>query len=63
MTENLITANPVHYRNDEYDCTIKFREGSLPGVDSFTETQVAIPNGWWLDFDDLNYIVDTVNKF
>lgn len=63
MKNNSITASPVHYRNDEYDCTIKFKEFDLPGVNQFSDTQVCIPNGWWLTESDIDYIVDKVNKF
>jgi len=58
-----ITVSPVHYRNDEYDCTIKFREFELPGVNQFSDTQVCIPNGWWLTEDELDYIVEKINEF
>ena len=63
MRLNNISCSPVHYRNDKYDCTFEFAEGSLPGVDLFTETQVCIPNGWWLSKQDLEYIVRTINAF
>jgi hypothetical protein len=63
MENNSITVSPVHYRNDEYDCTIKFREFDLPGVNKFSGTQVCIPNGWWLTESEFDYIVDKVNKF
>lgn len=63
MNSNLISVSPVHYRNDTYDCTSKFRESSLPGVDSFSQTQVCIPNGWWLSETDLNYIVEKIDNF
>ena len=63
MSDNSISVSPVHYRNDDYDCTSKFKEFSLPGVDSFSETQVCIPNGWWLSENDLNYIVEKINNF
>ena len=63
MKENSITVSPVHYRNDEYDCTIQFKEFDLPGVNKFSDTQVCIPNGWWLTESELDYIVDKVNKF
>ena len=53
----------MHFRNDQYDCTAKYKEESLPGVDIFTETQVCIPNGWWLTKQDLEYIVTTINAF
>lgn len=63
MTEHSIMVSPVHYRNDDYDCTSHFKEGQLKGVDSFTDTQICIPNGWWLNDDELKYIVETVNAF
>ena len=63
MNDNDISVSPVHYRNDNYDCTLKFKEHVLPGVTQFTDTQVCIPNGWWLSEDDLNYIVEKVNQF
>lgn len=63
LSEKGIASSPVHFRNDSYDCTAKFKEGSLIGVDSFTETQVCIPNGWWLTQEELEYIVDTLNGF
>lgn len=63
MNANSISVSPVHFRNDRYDCTVEFKEFDLPGVDSFTETQVCIPNGWWLTADELDYIIDKVNEF
>jgi len=63
MESHSISVSPVHYRNDEYDCTIKFRENKLPGVDLFTKTQVCIPNGWWVSEMELEYIVDIINAF
>jgi len=63
LTEKGISSSPVHFRNDSYDCTAKFKEGDLPGVNSFTETQVCIPNGWWLTQQELEHIVDTLNRF
>lgn len=58
-----IQASPVHYRNDLYDCTLKFSGKQLIGVDFFTNTQVCIPNGWWLTEDNLNYIISTLNNY
>lgn len=63
LTDKSITCSPVHFRNDRYDSTIQFKEKELPGVDSFTDTQVCIPNGWWLGKNDLDYIVDTLNNY
>lgn len=63
LMNNGITNSPVHYRNDLYDCTKQFSEKYLPGVTSFDETQVCIPNGWWLTQNDLEYIAQVINDF
>ena len=63
LTEKGIGSSPVHFRNDRYDCTLKFQEEQLPGVDSFSDTQVCIPNGWWLRDTDVDYIIKTLNEF
>lgn len=63
LENNEISSSPVHFRNDRYDSTIMFSEQKLPGVDSFSETQVCIPNGWWLSQEDKNKIVEVLNKF
>ena len=58
-----IASSPVHFRNDTYDSTIHFSEGSLPGVDSFTDTQICIPNGWWLDMEHLKQVTEALNAY
>lgn len=58
-----IASSPVHYRNDFYDCTSKFREGELPGTTQFDTTQVCIPNGWWMTADELKHIIQALNDF
>ena len=63
LKDHNITASPVHFRNDRYDTTIKFADGVLPGVDSFTDTQICIPNGFWLSKTDLNHIVTVLNNY
>lgn len=63
LEEKGISSSPVHYRNDLYDCTLKFKENILPGVDSFSETQINIPNGWWLSQTDLDNIVKALNDY
>lgn len=63
MLENGVATSPVHFRNDRYDSTIMFKEEDLPGVDSFTETQICIPNGWWLNESDLLKITKLLNEF
>ena len=39
------------------------REGDLPGVTAFTDTQVCIPNGWWLSLFDQEHIIKTLNDY
>lgn len=63
LAEHGIMSSPVHFRNDLYDSTIKFKEDYLPGVTKFDETQICIPNGWWLTKENLDHIVSVVNKF
>lgn len=63
LSDNGIASSPVHFRNDKYDSTIHFSEDDLPGVDSFTKTQVCIPNGWWVTTDDLLHLKKTLNDY
>lgn len=63
LFDNGIEASPVHYRNDMYDCTKKYHNGDLPGVQYFSDTQLCIPNGWWLTKEDLSTIVEVINQF
>ena len=58
-----IASSPVHFRNDRYDTTIHFKEGPLPGVDSFTDTQICIPNGWWLNNWDVLHITKALKEY
>jgi dTDP-4-amino-4,6-dideoxygalactose transaminase len=58
-----IASSPVHFRNDRYDTTIKFAEFELSGVDSFSDTQICIPNGWWVSESDRNYIAEILNEY
>ena len=63
LTDNFIASSPVHFRNDMYSSITQFREGDLPGVSAFTDTQVCIPNGWWLDLADTEHIIKTLNNY
>jgi dTDP-4-amino-4,6-dideoxygalactose transaminase len=63
LTNRGVANSPVHFRNDLYDCTIRFKEQELPGVTSFDKTQVCIPNGWWLTQSELDYIVAVLNEY
>jgi perosamine synthetase len=63
LQDNLISGALVHFRNDQYEATRQFSTGPLPGVDSFTDRQLNIPCGWWLDGQDVSYIIDVVNRW
>lgn len=63
LKENNIASSPVHFRNDQYDCTKQFKENDLPGVTSFDSTQICIPNGWWLSPQDLGHIINVLNSY
>ena len=63
LENNGISSSPVHFRNDKYDSTIMFSKEKLPGVDSFSETQVCVPNGWWLSQEDKDKIIEVLNDY
>ena len=63
LADNGISSSPVHFRNDMYSSISQFREGELPGVTSFTETQVCIPNGWWLTMLEQEHIIKVLNGY
>ena len=58
-----IAVSPVHFRNDMYSSISQFKEGELPGVTAFTETQVCIPNGWWLTMFEQEHIIKVLNEY
>lgn len=47
LTSQGIGASPVHARNDKHPA-FYFPNGPLPGVDTFSSREVAIPSGWWV---------------
>jgi dTDP-4-amino-4,6-dideoxygalactose transaminase len=63
LKNNGIESSPVHFRNDLYDCTVGFSEGRLAGVDYFSEYQINIPVGWWLEDCDVEHIIKTVQGY
>lgn len=63
LTNNGVANSPVHYRNDLYSTTIQYQERELPGVTEFDQTQVCIPNGFWLTGQNQNKIIDLLNMF
>jgi len=63
LKDHEITASPVHHRNDNYECTLRFKQDELPGVNEFYQRQVSIPVGWWLNDNQRSHIVSTIQKY
>jgi len=61
MADNGITASPLHLRNDRHS-VFNAKEGCLPNLDSFYDSYVHIPCGWWLSEEDRWKIVETIKK-
>lgn len=60
---NGIESSDVHFRNDQFDITKEFREGDLPGLNSFSKSQINIPVGWWLSDSDIDKIIEKVKSY
>ena len=59
LTEAGIANGLVHRRNDLHDV---FAESKcyLPGLNWFYSRMLHIPCGWWLDDEDVEYIIETI---
>lgn len=62
MTQNGVSCDRVHVRNDFYTVFGGIKK-DLSSLNIFDKTLVNIPVGWWLSEEDLNHIIDTVNKY
>lgn len=62
MMDKGIAVSPVHDRNDKHP-QLRFNNENLPGLDSFSAKQIAIPVGWWLAVDQIQYIIEAVIAF
>ena len=63
LTDNGIASSPVHFRNDMYSSITQFQEGDLPGVTAFTDTQICIPNGFWITMLEQEHIIRVLNDY
>lgn len=61
MTENGVSASPLHLRNDKH---IIFNSpvGKTPCLDTFYDTYIHIPCGWWVSGADREQIVELIKK-
>lgn len=62
MLNNHVSTSKVHERNDIHDCFSEFKT-KLPGVDTFCQTQISIPVGWWVTEQQRQHIVDLIKKY
>lgn len=61
MADFGIEASRVHDRNDNHSC-FKNSRCSLPTMDWLSERYCCLPCGWWLNWDDLDYMVDCIRR-
>lgn len=61
MTENGITASPLHHRSDTHSVFANSK-CVLPNMDEWYSKFVHIPCGWWVDDDTRNKIVEAVRR-
>lgn len=61
MKECNIVASQVHERNDKHTC-VRDYISALPQLDKTIDKVVNIPNGWWVDSEQREYIVDCIKK-
>jgi dTDP-4-amino-4,6-dideoxygalactose transaminase len=59
MKLNGIMVSQVHNRNDLNSCVNEFK-CNLPNITELEKELICIPVGWWLNIDDLDYIVDKI---
>lgn len=62
MDSKGIRASQVHKRNDNHSCLAEFK-CDLPILDEFEKELVCIPIGWWINNEQMKYVVECVNNF
>lgn len=61
MSKNSVLASPLHLRNDRHSL-FKAPAGKTPNLDTFYESFVHIPCGWWVSDTDREQIVKLIKK-
>lgn len=62
LADEGIASSPVHARNDKHPA-FNFPNGPLPGLDSFSAHELAIPVGWWVTPEARERIASTISAF
>lgn len=62
MKDKGVVASQVHFRNDKYTAFNKFA-APLPQLDKWFDTMCCIPVGWWLNYDEINHIINCVEDW
>ena len=62
MKEHNIMTSQVHNRNDLNTCVAEYN-CNLPNITALEQTLICIPVGWWLEKEQLDYIVDSIKGF
>jgi len=61
MTNHGVSASPLHLRNDRHS-VFEAPSGRTPNLDSFYESFIHIPCGWWLTNEDREQIVSLIKR-
>lgn len=61
MKLNGIATSQVHNRNDLNTCVSEFK-CELPNICELEKELICIPVGWWLEQDDLDYMLNTIKE-
>lgn len=56
-----IMTSQVHNRNDLNSCVSDFL-CELPNITELEKSLICIPVGWWLDENDLNYMIEKITE-
>lgn len=59
MKDRGIATSRVHERNDRHS-TVKQYRRQLPQLDSFIDSMVCIPSGWWVRKEERQHIIDSI---
>ena len=59
MKEYGIATSQVHNRNDLNSCVSDFN-CELPNISELEKELICIPVGWWLEKDDLDYMIEKI---